>query len=89
MDIPVPEPVYSIGVSSNREFDTQKVRYNYQSFITPSSVYDYDVKTGKSELLKQQPVLGGYDPTPTSRSASTPWRRTGQRCPSRSSTRRT
>jgi oligopeptidase B len=62
-DIPVPEPVYSISFSTNREFDTAKVRYNYQSFITPSSVYDYEVKTGKSELLKQQPVLGGYDPT--------------------------
>src|ERR1044072_7084786 len=34
-----------------------------RSFITPASTYDYDVKTGKSELLKQQPVLGGYDPT--------------------------
>ena len=61
-DIGVPEPVYSISLSTNREYDTAKVRYNYQSFITPSSVYDYDVKTGKSELLKQQPVLGGYDP---------------------------
>jgi oligopeptidase B len=61
-DIPVPEPVYSISLSTNHEYDTAKVRYNYQSFITPSSVYDYDVKTGKSELLKQQPVLGGYDP---------------------------
>jgi oligopeptidase B len=63
VDIGVPEPVYTIGLGANREFDTAKVRYNYQSFITPSSVYDYDVKTGKSELLKQQPVLGGYDPT--------------------------
>jgi oligopeptidase B len=61
-DISVPEPVYSISLGANREFDTPKVRYNYQSFITPSSVYDYDVKTGKSELLKQTPVLGGYDP---------------------------
>lgn len=61
-DITVPEPVYSISLSTNREYDTAKVRYNYQSFVTPSSVYDYDVKTGKSELLKQQPVLGGYDP---------------------------
>jgi oligopeptidase B len=60
---PTPEPVYSIGLSTNREYDTAKVRYSYQSFVTPSSVYDYDVKTGKSELLKQQPVLGGYDPT--------------------------
>jgi oligopeptidase B len=62
-DIGVPEPVYHIGLSTNREFDTAKVRYSYQSFITPASTYDYDVKTGKSELLKQQPVLGGYDPT--------------------------
>ncbi|PYT03573.1 MAG: oligopeptidase B, partial [Acidobacteria bacterium] len=62
VDIKVPEPVYTISLGANREFDTDKVRYNYQSFITPSSVYDYDVKTGKSELLKQQPVLGGYDP---------------------------
>ena len=62
-DIGVPEPVYTIAFAANREFDTHKVRYYYQSFITPSSVYDYDVKTGKSELLKQQPVLGGYDPS--------------------------
>jgi oligopeptidase B len=62
-DIPVPEPVYNISFATNKEFDTQKVRYSYQSFITPSSTYDYDVKTGRSELLKQQPVLGGYDPT--------------------------
>jgi oligopeptidase B len=62
-DVAVPEPVYTISLGANREFDTRKVRYNYQSFITPSSVYDYDVKTGKSELLKRQPVLGGYDPT--------------------------
>jgi oligopeptidase B len=63
VNVAVPEPVYSISFGANHEFDTQKVRYNYQSFITPSSVYDYDVKTGKSELLKQQPVLGGYDPS--------------------------
>jgi oligopeptidase B len=62
-DITVPEPVYNISMGTNREFDTQKVRYSYQSFITPASTYDYDVKAGKSELLKQQPVLGGYDPT--------------------------
>jgi oligopeptidase B len=62
-DITVPEPVYNISMSINREFDTDRVRYSYQSFITPASTYDYDVKTGKSELLKQQPVLGGYDPT--------------------------
>ncbi|HST52623.1 MAG TPA: S9 family peptidase [Pyrinomonadaceae bacterium] len=62
VDIKTPEPVYTISLGANHEYDTQKIQYNYQSFITPSSVYDYDVKTGRSELLKQQPVLGGYDP---------------------------
>ncbi|HYE14970.1 MAG TPA: S9 family peptidase [Pyrinomonadaceae bacterium] len=57
-----PEPVYSASVNVNKEFDTKLVRYAYQSFITPSSIYDYDVTARKSTLLKQQPVLGGYDP---------------------------
>ncbi|HWS56022.1 MAG TPA: S9 family peptidase [Pyrinomonadaceae bacterium] len=59
--LPFPEPVYSASTSTNREFKTDLVRYNYQSLVTPSSVYDYDVKANKSTLLKQQPVLGGYD----------------------------
>jgi oligopeptidase B len=56
-----PEPVYVVGPTQNAEFDTTKYRISYQSFITPESVYDYDVKTKQRELLKQQPVLGGYD----------------------------
>ncbi|HEX6624179.1 MAG TPA: S9 family peptidase [Pyrinomonadaceae bacterium] len=60
--LPFPEPVYSAFVSTNREYKTNLLRYAYQSFTTPSSVYDYDVAAGKSTLLKQQEVLGGYDP---------------------------
>ena len=60
--LPFPEPVYSAFVSTNREYKTGLLRYAYQSFTTPSSVYDYDVAAGKSTLLKQQEVLGGYDP---------------------------
>ena len=37
-------------------------RYNYQSFVTPPSVFDYDMRSRHSTLLKQQEVLGGYDP---------------------------
>jgi len=59
--LPFPEPVYSAFVNVNREFKTDLLRYSYQSFITPASLYDYDVKANKSTLLKQQPVLGGYD----------------------------
>ena len=60
--IEFPEPVYVASPAQNMEFDTPFYRINYQSFITPNSIYDYNVKTQKRELLKQQPVLGGYDP---------------------------
>lgn len=61
-DVVFPEPVYSISGSENEEFDATKFRLNYESFVRPSSVFDYDVTTRKLELLKQQEVLGGYDP---------------------------
>ena len=57
-----PEPAYGVFGSANPEFDTNLYRYTYQSFITPSSVYDYDVTTRKQTLLKRTEVLGGYDP---------------------------
>jgi len=62
-EIPFQDPVYVAYPGQNAEFNTTVFRFNYESFITPNSVYDYDVVTGKRELRKQQPVLGGYDPT--------------------------
>ncbi len=58
-----PEPVYSAHGHVNREFDTTKYRYAYQSLVTPGSVYEYDTVTGTSILLKQQEVPGGFDRT--------------------------
>ena len=58
-----PEPVYSVGLTSNREFNTSVVRYGYNSLVTPYSVFDYDMKTGKATLLKQTEVPGGFDRT--------------------------
>jgi oligopeptidase B len=58
-----PEPVYTAFSNATPEFDTTVLRFGYQSFTTPSSTYDYDMKTRKRELLKQQEVLGGYDAT--------------------------
>ncbi len=55
------EAAYSVGPSSNAEFTTHKFRYSYQSFVTPPSVYDLDLASFQSELLKRQPVLGGWD----------------------------
>ncbi len=59
--IKTPEAVYAMSVSTNPEYNQTKLRYVYNSMITSPSTFDYDVKTGKSELLKQQEVLGGYD----------------------------
>jgi oligopeptidase B len=56
-----PEPVYSAGLSANREFNTTVLRYNYQSLVTPSSVFDYDMNTRKATLMKQTEVPGGFD----------------------------
>lgn len=61
--IPFPEPVYSSAPSVNREFESALFRYSYQSFVTPTSIYDFDTRTGTSRLLKQTEVLGGYDPS--------------------------
>ncbi|MDX6444268.1 MAG: oligopeptidase [Blastocatellia bacterium] len=59
--IKFPEPVYAAGLSTNREFDTTVLRYNYQSLVTPSSVFDYDMNTSQATLMKQTEVPGGFD----------------------------
>ncbi|HXN52780.1 MAG TPA: S9 family peptidase [Candidatus Acidoferrum sp.] len=57
------EPVYNASLGANPEFVTDYLRFQYESFITPRSVFDYDLRTGEQILRKRQPVLGGYDPT--------------------------
>lgn len=57
-----PEPVYSIGEGDNREYDSKVVRFEYMSLVTPPSALDYDMETRTRTLVKQQEVLGGYDP---------------------------
>jgi len=56
-----PEPVYAAFVSVNFEFKTNLLRYNYQSLVSPSSVFDYNMSTGQSTLIKQIEVPGGFD----------------------------
>ena len=55
------ESDYALFMGGNPEFNTTTLRFNYQSMVTPSSVYDYDMNTHQRKLLKQQEVLGGYD----------------------------
>jgi oligopeptidase B len=53
---------YTATIGDNREQDTDTLRYDFTSLITPNSVYDLDMKTGARSLRKRDPVLGGYDP---------------------------
>jgi len=56
------EAAYSTSISVNPELNTRIVRYAYSSLTTPTTLYDYDTRTGEQVLLKRDPVLGSFDP---------------------------
>lgn len=56
------EPAYTAYASINPEFDTELLRYGYTSLTTPNSTYDYNMRTREKTLLKQEEVLGGFNP---------------------------
>jgi oligopeptidase B len=62
-EVAFPEPAYSAHPHINRVFSTPTFRYAYQSLVTPASVYEYDVSSGQSTLLKQLEIPGGFDRT--------------------------
>ena len=55
------EEVFSAYTSVNLSFDTNILRYQFSSLITPASTFDYNMDSRKSILLKQSEVVGGYD----------------------------
>ncbi len=57
--LPFQEETYSAYVYANPEFDTQVLRYGYNSLTTPASVIDFNMKDKTSEIKKEQEVLGG------------------------------
>ena len=61
--IATPESVYTMGLANNPDYDTDVIRYNYSSMITPNSTYEFDMRTAKSTLIKQQEIPSGYDKT--------------------------
>ena len=56
------EAVYSAYPSMNPSFNTNVLRYQFSSLITPRSTFDYDMDMKVSTLLKQSEVVGGHDP---------------------------
>lgn len=56
------EQVYLTYFSTNPDFDSDLLRIGYTSMTTPNTVYDFNMRTRDRELLKQQEVVGGYEP---------------------------
>ena len=62
--IEFPESAYSVGIGENPEFDTNTLRLNYTSMVTPNTVQDYHRGSGEMEVRKVRRVPSGYDPSP-------------------------
>jgi oligopeptidase B len=56
------EGAFTAELGINPSMDTSILRYQYSSMATPDSVYDYDMATGERTLLKQEEVVGDFDP---------------------------
>lgn len=57
------EEAYTAWIGHNPEFDTEFLRFGFNSLVTPASIFDYHMVTREKTLLKQQEVVGGYDST--------------------------
>jgi len=55
------DPVYTVFSHYNPQADSTKFRYQYTSFTTPSTVYELDLNTGETTLLKQSQVMGDFN----------------------------
>ena len=62
-EVEFPESSWDAWPGHNAEWEASAYRFGYTSLITPSSVFDYDPRSRTRVLLKQQEVLGGYDPS--------------------------
>ena len=60
------EALYDVGAEESPDFDTDRIRFGYESLVSPPSVWEYRLDTGQRRLLKETPILdlpgrGGYD----------------------------
>ncbi|MDQ1480317.1 MAG: oligopeptidase [Actinomycetota bacterium] len=61
--LPATDPVFSMWVGPNLEFESSTLRCGYTSLVAPVTDFDYEPASGASTVVKVQPVLGGYDPS--------------------------
>jgi len=57
--LPFESETYTAYTTTNLDFDTEILRFGYQSLTTPSSVMDFNMRTKEKKVLKEQEVLGG------------------------------
>jgi len=57
--LPFFSETYTAYTTTNVDFDTEILRYGYQSMATPSSIIDFNMRTQERKVLKEQEVLGG------------------------------
>ena len=57
------EELFTVGLAGNPEWAQPAVRLGYSSFVTPATTLEMSFVSGVRTVLKQQPVLGGYDPS--------------------------
>ncbi len=56
-----PESAYSAHIGMNEEFQTNELRLQYSSMVTPNTVFDYHVDSGELEVRKVQQIPSGYE----------------------------
>ena len=57
--LPFNSETYTTYIGNNPDFESDMLRYGYNSLTSPSSVIDYNLKTKQSEIKKELEVLGG------------------------------
>ena len=75
------EKTHAAYIGINEEFNTNVLRYSYNSMMTPESIIDYNMDTGERTLLKQREVVGGYDQDAYQDETQYATARDGQRIP--------
>lgn len=61
-DFKFDESLYTLSGAENPEYDTPSYRFSYQSMITPPTLYEYDFKSQTKKVLKQQEIIGDFNP---------------------------
>lgn len=59
--LPFPNETYTAFTTTNVDFDTNQLRFAFQSMATPASVMEINMDTKTQIVLKEQEVLGDFN----------------------------